>query len=166
VAELSLVTGLAAAEVVEETAGRPAAIKWPNDVLLEGRKVAGVLVEAAGRRAILGVGLNVNQTDEELPRDAKMPAGSLLTAGGVRRERAPLLAALLERVELRYDVWRRNGLESLLDALSRRDVLRGRPIVVDGRRGVAVGIDPRGRLVVEFGTVRCVVESGEIDYDR
>ena len=165
-AELSLVGGLATAEAVEEATGASAGIKWPNDVLLAGRKVAGVLAESRGAVVVLGVGLNVNQAAEELPRAARIPAGSLFAADGVHRARAPLLAALLRRLEADYDRWRTDGLQALGDGLARRDLLRGHAVVVDGERALARGIDAKGRLEVETAGARRLVESGEVELVR
>jgi BirA family biotin operon repressor/biotin-[acetyl-CoA-carboxylase] ligase len=162
-AELSLVGGLATAETVEEATAASAQIKWPNDVLLAGRKVAGVLAEASGAVVLLGVGLNVNQTAEELPAAARIPAGSLLAADGVHRARAPLLVGLLGRLEANYDRWRTGGLAALREGLGRRDVLRGRAILVNGERALARGIDANGRLEVEVAGTRRVLESGEVE---
>src|SRR5439155_5226091 len=74
VAQLSLVGGLAVAEAVEGVSGLPALIKWPNDVLVEGRKMAGVLAEQRGAAVVLGIGINVNQAEACLPADARVPA--------------------------------------------------------------------------------------------
>jgi BirA family transcriptional regulator, biotin operon repressor / biotin---[acetyl-CoA-carboxylase] ligase len=164
-AELSLVAGVAVAETVEAATSLAAAIKWPNDVLVAGAKVAGVLAEAAGGTVVLGIGLNVNQSREQLPADTRLPAGSLLTADGVRRERAPLLADLLARLEDTYGRWLAGGLDAVHGELAARDYLRGRRVVVDGEPGTAVGIDPRGRLEVELAGGRCLVESGEISLE-
>jgi BirA family biotin operon repressor/biotin-[acetyl-CoA-carboxylase] ligase len=166
VAELSLVGGLATAETVEAAAGLEARIKWPNDVLVEGRKVAGVLAETADGVVVLGIGLNVNQTREELPADAKVPPGSLLTADGVRRPRAPLLAELLLRLEQRYEDWRRAGLDALHEPLAARDFLLGRRVRVDGTTGIGAGIDRSGRLELEVEEGgRLLVESGDVRLD-
>ena len=162
VAEISLVGGLATAHAVEDAVGLAAQIKWPNDVLVGGRKVAGVLAEAADDVVVLGIGLNVNQAQEQLPTDTKVAAASLYTVDGVRRERAPILADLLVALEQAYDLWRAAGLEAIHAALSARDFLRGRAVVVDGEPGQALGIDPRGRLEVEIGAQRRLVESGEV----
>ena len=74
-------------------------------MLVEDAKVAGVLAEAADGTVVLGIGLNVNQSDGQLPPETALPAGSLFTTDGVRRERAPLLADLLARLETAYDAW-------------------------------------------------------------
>ena len=161
-AELSLLGGLATAEIVTEATGLRTELKWPNDVLVEGKKVAGVLAELREGSVLLGMGLNVNQSEEELPSGAVLPAGSLFLADGVRRHRAPLLALLLHRLEQAYEVWSGHGLVALHERLAARDALRGRRVLVDGEPGLAVGIDPRGRLAVDVGGGRRLVESGEV----
>ena len=162
VAEISLAGGLATAHAVEDALGRSARIKWPNDVLVDGHKVAGVLAEVADDAVVLGIGLNVNQTQDELPADAKVAAASLYTIDGIRRERAPILADLLVSLERAYDLWRATGLEAIHAGLASRDFLRGRAVVVHGEPGRAIGIDPTGRLEVELAGRRRLVESGEV----
>jgi BirA family biotin operon repressor/biotin-[acetyl-CoA-carboxylase] ligase len=165
IAELSLVGGVATAEAVEAVTGLDAQIKWPNDVLVEGRKVAGVLAEASEGMVVLGIGLNVNQGPGQLPADTMLPAASLRTASGVGRERAPILADLLLRLEQAYDRWREHGLEAIYRELAARDFLHGRRLLVDGEPGVGIGIDRAGRLEVEVAGERRLVESGEILLD-
>jgi BirA family transcriptional regulator, biotin operon repressor / biotin---[acetyl-CoA-carboxylase] ligase len=164
--QLSLVGGLAAADTVERATGLAAQIKWPNDVMLNRRKVAGVLAETADETVVLGIGMNVNQSRDELPDDAQVPAASLRTIDGVVRERAPLLAALLEALERAYDAWRSGGLDALYDGLGARDFLRGRRVIVDGRAGYGVAIDRSGRLEVELDGERQLLESGEVRFER
>jgi BirA family biotin operon repressor/biotin-[acetyl-CoA-carboxylase] ligase len=164
--ELSLVAGVAVAETVERATKLAAQIKWPNDVLVNRRKVAGVLAETAGEAVVLGIGLNVNQAREQLPLDAKVAPGSLLTTDGVRRQRAPLLADLLLDLEEAYDGWLDGGLDALYDRLGARDFLRGRRISVDGETGVGVAIDRTGRLEIEVEGERRLVESGEVLFER
>lgn len=103
--ELSLVAGEAVAEALRTEASVRAALGHPNDVLIEGRKLVGVLPEAAKGRVVLGVGVNVNQTAEELPVDTRKPATSLRIETGGEWERAPLLAAILLELERHYDRW-------------------------------------------------------------
>jgi BirA family biotin operon repressor/biotin-[acetyl-CoA-carboxylase] ligase len=105
--ELSLVAGRACAEAIGDVTGLEPEVKFPNDVLLGGRKVAGLLAEASEGRVVLGVGVNVAQTPGELPADARTPATSLAIETGRAVDRAELLVALLERLEQRYDEWLR-----------------------------------------------------------
>jgi BirA family biotin operon repressor/biotin-[acetyl-CoA-carboxylase] ligase len=166
-AQLSLVAGLAAAETVERALNLSAQIKWPNDVMVNRRKVAGVIAEANGDgRVIVGIGLNVNQEPGELPVDARVAPASLYTIDGIRRERAPVLADLIGTLERLYDRWRNGGLAALYEGLGARDFLRGRRVYVDGAVGTGVAIRRDGRLEVDLDGERRVLESGEIEFER
>jgi len=105
--ELSLVAGEAVAAALREQTGVAAELSHPNDVLIGGRKVAGILAEASAGRVVLGIGVNVDQTAEELPADTAKPATSLRVETGREWPRAPLLAAVLLELERRYDEWQR-----------------------------------------------------------
>ena len=105
VPELTLVAGTAVAEAITDTTGLEPAIKFPNDVLLGGRKVAGILAESSDGRVVLGIGVNANQTAEQLPAEAQTEPTSLRLELGRPVERAPLLAAILLRLERAYDRW-------------------------------------------------------------
>jgi BirA family biotin operon repressor/biotin-[acetyl-CoA-carboxylase] ligase len=95
-------TVLAAQAVAEAVGGD---VKEPNDVLLNGRKVAGVLGEASEGRVVIGIGVNANQTREQLPPETRLPATSLSVERGARVDRAELLAAILAALERRYEAW-------------------------------------------------------------
>jgi BirA family transcriptional regulator, biotin operon repressor / biotin---[acetyl-CoA-carboxylase] ligase len=103
--ELSLVAGEAVAAALRAETRVDASLRHPNDVVVAGRKLVGVLPEARKGRVVLGIGVNVNQTAEELPRDTAKPPTSLRVELGREVERAPLLAAILAELELRYDAW-------------------------------------------------------------
>ena len=165
-AELSLVAGVATAIVVERATGLAAQIKWPNDVMLDRRKVAGVLAELKDGAVVLGVGLNLNQTPEQLPRETKVAAGSLRSVMGREYERGPILADLLLELEQQYGAWRAGGLDAIYDDLGARDFLRGRRVTVDGAEGTAQMIMRDGRLEVSTGSGPLLVESGEVLFER
>lgn len=103
--ELSLVAGGAVAEAIAEVTGIEPAIKFPNDVLIGGRKVAGILAESSEGRVVLGIGVNANQTVEQLPADAQTEPTSLRLELGEPVDRARLLATILARLEPAYDSW-------------------------------------------------------------
>jgi BirA family biotin operon repressor/biotin-[acetyl-CoA-carboxylase] ligase len=105
--ELSLVAGDAVAAALRAETGLAAVLSHPNDVLVEGRKLVGVLPEASRGRVVLGIGVNVNQTPDELPADAPKPPTSLRVELGRELDRAPLLAAILLELERHYDEWQR-----------------------------------------------------------
>jgi BirA family biotin operon repressor/biotin-[acetyl-CoA-carboxylase] ligase len=163
-AELTLVAGVATAVAVEQATGLAAQVKWPNDVMLDRRKVSGGLAELKDAAVVLGIGLNVNQTPAELPAETRMPAGSLRSVTGREYDRGPILADLLEELETRYDLWREHGLDGVYDDLGARDFLRGRRVTIGDVRGVAQMIARDGRLAVETDAGEVHVESGEVDY--
>jgi BirA family biotin operon repressor/biotin-[acetyl-CoA-carboxylase] ligase len=103
--ELSLVAGGAVAEAIAEVTGVEPVIEFPNDLLVGGRKVAGILAESSEGRVILGIGVNVNQTEEELPENARKEPTSLRLELGEPIDRAQLLAEILARLERAYDAW-------------------------------------------------------------
>jgi BirA family biotin operon repressor/biotin-[acetyl-CoA-carboxylase] ligase len=101
--ELSVVAGEAVALAL---GGAPeCVVRPPNDVFLNGKKVAGILAEATPGRVVLGIGVNVNQTQTELPRDTVKPPTSLLVETGREHDRDALLAAILAELERAYDLW-------------------------------------------------------------
>jgi BirA family biotin operon repressor/biotin-[acetyl-CoA-carboxylase] ligase len=149
---------LAAGVAVVEVAGPGALLKWPNDVLVDGRKVAGILVEGRPGEgwSVLGIGVNVAVDPRELPADVRGSAGTL---GRPATEIEPLLAALLRGL----DRWLAEPGEVVLDAWRARDGLRGREVAWSGGTGTGAGIDGEGRLVVALaagGTV--AVRAGEV----
>ena len=102
--ELSVIAGEAVAAALPVEAH----VSHPNDVLVEDRKIAGILPEAADGLIVLGIGVNVNQADVELPADASKPPTSLRLETGREWPRAPLLATILAELERRYDEWQRS----------------------------------------------------------
>jgi BirA family transcriptional regulator, biotin operon repressor / biotin---[acetyl-CoA-carboxylase] ligase len=103
--ELTGVASLACAEAIAALTGVEPKLKFPNDVLVGDRKLAGILAEAREGRVVLGIGVNVNVPAEELPQEVDRPATSVLVETGRELDRAELLAELLERLERRYDAW-------------------------------------------------------------
>jgi BirA family biotin operon repressor/biotin-[acetyl-CoA-carboxylase] ligase len=103
--ELTGVASRACADAIAALTGLEPELKFPNDVLVHGRKVAGILAEAREERVVLGIGVNVNLSAEQLPQEVDLPATSLLVETGRELDRAELLVELLERLERRYDTW-------------------------------------------------------------
>jgi BirA family biotin operon repressor/biotin-[acetyl-CoA-carboxylase] ligase len=103
--ELTVVAGRAVADAISDVTGLETSVKHPNDVLVEGRKVAGVLAEATEGRVVLGIGVNVSQTAGELPTDARMPPTSLDLETGSAVDRTALFVQILYRLEIQYDSW-------------------------------------------------------------
>ena len=103
--ELTGVASRACADAIAALTGLEPELKFPNDVLVGNRKVAGILAEAREQRVVLGIGVNVNITADDLPQEVDRAATSLLVETGQELERAELLVELLERLERRYDAW-------------------------------------------------------------
>ena len=161
--QLALVAGVAVADALEELTGLSVQIKWPNDVMLRRTKVAGILAEARESAVVVGIGVNVNQTREQLPNRG----GSLRTATGLEWDRDAVLDAVLGTLGTRYEQWRVGGLDAVYDGLGSRDFLRGRSVTVDDTSGTAELIDRDGRLRIAVGHGKSVtVESGEVTYER
>jgi len=169
-APLSLVAGLAVADTVALHLGEGRArIKWPNDVLVEGRKLAGILVETTLRgeeaTVVVGVGLNLCTVDFGPGPFRRTPTSFALEGAKVEREVvvADLLAALGQRIE----AYRRDGWSaSFARDLERRDALRGERVRLgDGREGRAMGFGPDGALWLESPEGRLEIRSGEVSHE-
>jgi BirA family transcriptional regulator, biotin operon repressor / biotin---[acetyl-CoA-carboxylase] ligase len=151
---LSLRAGLAVADL----AGQGARVKWPNDVLLEGRKVAGVLVEARPQDGwgVVGIGVNAALSDSDFPAELRDVAGTL---GRSPEDIEATLEELLAALERRLD----EPADAALEALQSRDALLDRPVAWSGGRGIAAGIDPSGGLRIRRDDGRItVLEAGEV----
>ena len=150
---LPLAAGVAVAEVV----GPQARVKWPNDVVVDGRKVAGILVEARPQEhwAVLGIGINVALRDDDFPSELRGRAGTLgLGSDAIE----PTLARLLRALEH----WTVAPAQDVLDAVRSLDSLLGQPVHWAGGEGQGAGIDGDGRLVVATGSGRVALDAGEV----
>ena len=150
---LPLTAGVAVAEV----AGAQARVKWPNDVLIAGLKVAGILVEGRPQEgwAVLGIGLNVAVREEDFPPELAGRAGTLgLEPDAVE----PTLGRLLERLEH----WLPAAPEGVLEAVRGRDALLDRPVRWSGGQGRGAGIDSEGRLLVATDDGHIALDAGEV----
>ena len=153
---------LAAAVALAEAAGERARIKWPNDVLLDGRKLGGILAEGRPQEdwAVLGIGVNVAVRLEDLPPELHATAATL---GHGAADVEPFLATLLDALERALAL----PASELLGAWRARDALRGRQISWSGGAGTAAGIDGEGRLIVELPDGgRTALDAGEVHLGR
>ena len=151
---LPLAVPVAVCEAAEAVAPVRCQVKWPNDVWIDERKVAGVLVEARPDEswAVVGVGLNVAITEEEFPPELRETAISLLPTeaeGGLPPGGAPGVRRALTALNETLGRWLEAGDDEVLSAYRARDALCGRRISWEGGQGVAEEIDERGHLVVE-----------------
>lgn len=151
---LTLAVGLAVADTIDQFLGAPerVAIKWPNDVWVDGKKVSGILIEAVATSAavdgvVIGIGLNVNRTS--WPLELRELATSLHQALEHSVERNGVLAALLGHVEKRIDAFVSAGPHAIVEQVRSRLALRGQRVVCDGTEGTLVGIAPSGALLID-----------------
>jgi BirA family transcriptional regulator, biotin operon repressor / biotin---[acetyl-CoA-carboxylase] ligase len=150
---MSLAAGVAVAEV----AGPGAQLKWPNDVLRDGRKVAGILAEGRPQEAwtVLGIGINVALRASDFPPELRQSAGTLgLPPAAIE----PTLTALLRGLER----WLAADAGEVLEAVRARDVLLGRTVRWTDGEGVGAGIDREGRLLVNTAAGRAALTAGEV----
>ncbi|MCL6639755.1 MAG: biotin--[acetyl-CoA-carboxylase] ligase [Candidatus Rokubacteria bacterium] len=154
------VTAVAVAEALG-AAGLEARLKWPNDVLVGGAKIAGILLEARGDQAlVVGIGLNVGQT--AFPAGLADGATSVVLAGGRTRDREVLLEAILAA----FDAWRRrleeDGFEPVRARWSELSETLGRRVQVGAARGRALRLDDDGALVLADGAMLQRVVAGAL----
>jgi BirA family biotin operon repressor/biotin-[acetyl-CoA-carboxylase] ligase len=159
---LTLAVGLGLARAAETLAPHTdVAVKWPNDLLIDGLKCAGVLVEASARGTIvegvvIGIGLDVNRVafEEELADLAT----SLRLATGLVQDRATVLARVLDHVEEEVDRFVEHGVSALIPRIDAKLALRGSRVRCDEVEGVVLGLAPTGALRLETATgIRDVV---------
>ena len=137
---LTALGAVAVAEVVSDWTGRRAAIKWPNDVRVDGRKVAGILVER-GAGAVIGIGLNANLTADHFPDDLRDQATSLRVLLGGAVDRSELVRDLIRKLDARYDPTDPGGAEALNAPWRDRSEHLGRHVQISTPSGIV-----RGRL--------------------
>ena len=139
----------------------PRRIKWPNDVLVDGRKVAGILVEGRPQEgwAVLGIGLNVAVAPDDFPPELRATAGTL---GRAPADLEPTLHALLGALER----WLAADQATVVAAWRERDALEGRPVSWGEGSGKAVGIDDAGRLLVGTSSGTVALDAGEVHLRR
>jgi BirA family biotin operon repressor/biotin-[acetyl-CoA-carboxylase] ligase len=159
-AMLPLAVAVAVCEAVPDV---PCQIKWPNDVWIDRRKLAGILIEGRPQEgwAVIGIGLNVATSAEEFPDELRDSATSLLAAG-VTIDREALLEALLHRLSAGLDA----AYAQTLAAWRSRDALKGTEISWDSGSGTAAGIDDEGSLLVDTAEGRVALGAGEVHLGR
>ena len=159
---LSLRAGVAVAETVVAALPEPShpgrvAVKWPNDVLIDGRKVAGILVEGRPQDhwAVLGIGLNVAVEPAQLPAQLRDRAATL---GRARSELEPVLETLLDAIARWWDA----DDAAVMAAVRSRDALCGAAVHWAGGTGTGAGIDAQGRLLVQRDGEIVALDAGEV----
>lgn len=167
---LTLVTALATAQAISDVTGAEAKIKWPNDIVINGKKVCGILTEMSAQfdyinHIVIGIGINVH--NESFPEEIRETASSLLLESGKRIHRADLIARFLARFEAGYAIFlQTEDLEGLMKDYNALLVnIQKQVRILDPKEpfeGKAIGITKRGELIVDTWESRKLVSSGEV----
>lgn len=168
---LTLVAALAVAKAITSVTGEEALIKWPNDIVINGKKVCGILTEMNAQfdyinHIVVGIGINVH--NESFPEEISQMASSLMIeAGGKRFHRAQIIAETMSYFEQYYDTFlKTQDLSALVREYDKLLVNRNKSVrVLDPKEpfdGKAMGITPKGELIVDTWESRKLVSSGEV----
>jgi BirA family biotin operon repressor/biotin-[acetyl-CoA-carboxylase] ligase len=157
---LPLAVPVAVAVACDAFSAGPVYIKWPNDIWVGERKLAGILLEGRPQEgwAVLGVGLNVGTQAHEFPDELREIATSLAIEGGSDPGVEAVLAAVLQAL----DEWLERSPREILTAWRERDALAGREVRWNGGEGIASGLDDSGALLVETDSGRVALDAGEV----
>ncbi len=168
---LSICAGLALAQTIRKLTGLDAKIKWPNDCLINGRKVGGILLELSAELdrtnfVIAGIGVNVNQLPKDFPKSLSALATSLRIGWGKEVSRIELLISFLHRFEPIYLDFKKNGLAPQRRLIKKFSSLLGKKVAVkfgkEKIEGLAEDIDENGSLVIKTKRGKRVVRAGEV----
>jgi len=173
---ITLMAAVATAEAIEKTSGLQSSIKWPNDILLKGRKVAGLLNEVRSETdrihfVILGIGVNLNLDEKMFPKEIRSIATSMKREMGQAISRKIFLVSLLQELEKWYTVFLKEGGTVILKSWRERAQIKGRQVKMtsfgETIAGRAIDVDSEGALIIETrrGERKRVV-AGDIEYRR
>jgi BirA family biotin operon repressor/biotin-[acetyl-CoA-carboxylase] ligase len=162
---LTLLFALAAARSLDDV-GAQVRIKWPNDLRIGHRKLAGILAEAMGGVLVIGLGMNVNEDAEDFPPPVSGEAISLSLASGARHDRGIVLAGVIRTFEGVYRRWEREGFSPFVPEIEERILYLGEEISLDegsGRvTGRMLGLAPDGRLRILVESREAVFSAGDL----
>lgn len=169
--KMTLLIAVAIAKILNRR-GIPAGIKWPNDILLDGKKIVGILTELSAEMerihyVVVGTGLNINITEDEMPKEIREVATSLYAFTGKKWNRAEIIADFLLEVEILYEIVKAKGFEEIFDMWRELNITLGREVRVifndKSYEGVARDIDSSGALLIEKkdGTQE-LVQAGDV----
>jgi BirA family biotin operon repressor/biotin-[acetyl-CoA-carboxylase] ligase len=173
---ITLMAAVATADAIEKFSGLPPMIKWPNDILLRDRKVAGLLNEIHSEMdrihfVILGIGVNLNMDGKMFRKEIRTVATSLKIEIGRRVSRKAFLQFLLLELEAWYSIFLKEGSSPVLKAWRERAQIKGRRVKVtffgETLAGVAVDVDSDGALILETADgKRKRVVAGDVEYSK
>ena len=155
--QLTFLSSVAVARTIERCSGLRPTVKWPNDVLLNGRKVAGLLNEMSAETesihfVVLGIGVNLNMSADQFPPDLRYPATSLALELGAPVARTGFCRALLEELDELYALYQSRGFVAIREAWQAYFTLLGQRVAIEGinqrQEGTVAGLDQDGALLL------------------
>ncbi|AOZ91316.1 biotin--[acetyl-CoA-carboxylase] ligase [Paenibacillus crassostreae] len=158
--QLTLLTGVAVCRAIRQVTGLEVGIKWPNDILIQKRKICGILLESAiednvMRYCIAGIGISVNVDDNDYPDELKTIATSLKIESGSTVNRTLLIAAVMEEFETLYQIYQQKGFRPIINLWEALSLNLNEEVIVHSHQGIqegiAVGLDSSGALLVDMG---------------
>jgi BirA family biotin operon repressor/biotin-[acetyl-CoA-carboxylase] ligase len=162
---LTALLALSAMKVLDRFC-RDVSLKWPNDIWIGGRKIAGILAEAKRECVVLGMGIDVNDEEGSFPADLQETAVSLRMITGRIFDRGGLLADILRNLARAYGSWERDGFGSMSLEMERRMLWKGMPVRLDADggavEGILAGVTPDGYLRLETGGIEKVYSAGDL----
>lgn len=170
--QLTLLTGVAVCRAIGKSAGVQTQIKWPNDILYQGKKVCGILLESTAedgriRYCVAGIGISVNLKETDFPEELRSVATSVRMAGGNVVNRTELIQTIMQEMEVLYELYNEQGFEPIASAWEALSGTVGREVRVQSGQGdftgTATGLNKDGALMVRSDAGETVpVYSGEI----
>lgn len=171
---LTMMASVATAMAISKTTGIEAYIKWPNDILINQKKVSGILTEMKAEEerinyVVIGIGINVNMRKDDLPRNLRMPATSLMECLGEKVDRSILICSLLKSLDSNYEDIKTRGITSVIRKWRKLCSTLNKRVKVTLPGGVITGvaedITPEGGLVVSIGEgLTRVIYAGDVIY--
>lgn len=168
---LSLVLAVACARSLQKYINYPCSIKWPNDVMINGKKAGGILLEASGEMdrlayVVAGIGINVNQTPPDLPVEVRSLATSLTAVTGQNYDLNMLTAHLLNDLQQDYYFFLQEGFAPFLEAYKQHCIHLLQPISVNSGKvqikGINKDIDDNGNLLIEVDGELLSISTGDV----
>jgi BirA family biotin operon repressor/biotin-[acetyl-CoA-carboxylase] ligase len=173
---LTVMSTAACVLAINKLTGIEAWIKWPNDIVVSGRKLGGILLESRLRsggiaHAVVGIGINVNSRQEDFPEDLRDIATSVFHEIGRNTKRTILIEAILNNIDSELMLLMEKGPSLLLEKYKRMSAILGKRVVVDESKssfeGIALDIDERGHLLVKTDTGRVkTISAGDVTVIR
>lgn len=170
---ITFLSSLAVSDTIEGLAGVTATLKWPNDVLVRGRKISGTLIELSTeadmvRFVVIGIGLNVNMAPEDMDGEIRATATSLFMETKKTYERSRVCGILLSNLERYYDLFKKEGARTICEIWEERARIRGKHLEINQMgevfAGTAIGIDRDGAILLDIGGTTKKILAGDVNF--